>query len=145
MQFKCYSGLLAQAETDGSVLGNSDSGGGEPGESRSPESRPHLGEGEGSGCEPHAEDSHAPAELLHGTNLRASWKFLPSPFSRVLSVSFKVLASWDHINGGTRSLTDIKLLWVLQRAVNKLRRKIQMNNPKLNPKAAAACGALTCS
>lgn len=68
LQFKHHSGLLAQAEADRSVLSDSDSRGGEPGASRSAQSRPHLGEREGSGSEQRTENSHAPGELLHGAN-----------------------------------------------------------------------------
>lgn len=68
LQFKCHSGLFTQAEADGSVLSHSDSGSGEPGESRAPESCPHLSEREGSGSNQHTENSNAPGELLHGGN-----------------------------------------------------------------------------
>lgn len=66
LQFKCHSGLFTQAEADRSVLSHSDSRGGEPGESRAPESCPHLGEREGSGSNQHTENSNTPGELLYG-------------------------------------------------------------------------------
>jgi len=73
LQFKYHSGLSAKAETDRSVLSNSDARGGEPGESRSPESCPHLGQREGSGSKQHAENANAPGELLYGADLCALW------------------------------------------------------------------------
>lgn len=89
LQHKYHSGVFAQAEKDRSVLSYPDPGGGEPGESRSEEPRPHLGQGEGSGSQQHPENPNTPGELLHGVSLgshRASSSF--SCFILVLSIRF---------------------------------------------------------
>lgn len=65
-QFKCHSGLFAQAETDRPFFGDSDSRGREPGEGRPPEPGPHLREGERHGSHQYSEDPNAASELLHG-------------------------------------------------------------------------------
>lgn len=49
LQFEYYPGFSAQAETDRSLLCNSDPGSGELSESGTPKPRPYLSEGEGNG------------------------------------------------------------------------------------------------
>lgn len=105
LQFKCHSGLFTQAETDRSVLSDSDSRGGEPGESRSPESCPHLGEREGSGSKQHTENSNTPGELLHGEDSVPCGIFLlPLPFPWFHQQVFKSWPVHGHFNRGIRSL-----------------------------------------
>lgn len=124
LQFKCHSGLFTQAETDRSVLSDSDSRGGEPGESRSSESCPHLSERERSGSKQHTENSNTPGKLLHGEDSVPCGIFLlPFPFPWFHQQVFKSWPVHGHINRGIRSLKDTKLLQVLWRSVTKIEGK----------------------